>query len=42
MFELRTRTLSLRVEDDPGERLEALLELTSALTAALAPEPVAA
>ncbi len=42
MFELRTRTLSLRVEDDPGERLEALLELTSALTAAVAPEPVAA
>ena len=28
MYELRTRTLSLRVGDDPGERLEALLELT--------------
>ena len=42
MFELRTRTLSLRVGDDPGERLEALLELTDALGAAMAAEPVAA
>ena len=31
MYELRTRTLSLRVEDDPGERLEAMLALTAAL-----------
>jgi transcription-repair coupling factor (superfamily II helicase) len=38
MYELRTRTLSLRVGDDPAERLESLLELTAALTAALAGE----
>jgi transcription-repair coupling factor (superfamily II helicase) len=36
MYELRTRTLSLRVGDDPQERLAALLELTQALTGALA------
>ena len=42
IYELRTRTLSLRVDDDPARRLEALLELTEALTAALEPEAVAA
>ena len=42
IYELRTRTLSLRAGDDPGERLANLTELTEALTAALAPEPVAA
>ena len=31
IFELRTRTLSLRVDDDPAPRLEALLALTEAL-----------
>jgi transcription-repair coupling factor (superfamily II helicase) len=36
MFELRSRTLSLRVGNDPAERLESLLELTATLTAALA------
>ncbi len=41
MFELRSRTLSRRVEDDPAARLESLLELTAALTAALQDEPVA-
>ena len=40
IFELRARTLSLRVDDEPAERLEALLELTAALTAALSEEPV--
>ena len=34
IYELRTRTLGLRVGDDPGDRLEATLELTEALTAA--------
>ena len=42
IYELRTRTLSLRAGDEPGERLANLTELTEALTAALAPEPVAA
>ena len=41
MFELRTRTLSRRVEDDPAARLESLLELTAALIKALDEEPVA-
>ncbi len=41
MFELRSRTLSRRVEDDPAARLESLLELTAALTAALSEEPAA-
>jgi transcription-repair coupling factor (superfamily II helicase) len=36
MYELRTRTLSLRVGDDPQERLAAVLELTEALGGALA------
>jgi transcription-repair coupling factor (superfamily II helicase) len=36
MFELRSRTLSLRVGNDPAERLQALLELTGALSSALA------
>jgi transcription-repair coupling factor (superfamily II helicase) len=34
IYELRTRTLGLRVEDDPAERLKATLDLTEALTAA--------
>ncbi len=42
IYELRTKTLSLRVADDPAERLAAMLELTAALTAALEAEPVAA
>ncbi len=42
IFELRTQTLSLRVDDDPARRLEALIALTEALGAALAPEAVAA
>ncbi len=42
IYELRNRTLSLRVGDDPGERLKAVLALTEALSAALAAEPVAA
>jgi len=41
IYEFRTKTLSLRVPDDPAERLEAVLGLTEALTGALA-EPVAA
>ncbi len=42
IYELRLKTLSLRVADDPAERLAAMLELTAALTAALEAEPVAA
>jgi transcription-repair coupling factor (superfamily II helicase) len=42
MYELRTKTLSLRVGDDPAERLGATLKLTEALTGALEPESVAA
>jgi transcription-repair coupling factor (superfamily II helicase) len=42
IYELRTKTLSLRVGDEPAERLAAMLELTEALTEALAPEQVAA
>ena len=34
IYELRTRTLGLRVGDEPAERLAATLELTEALTAA--------
>jgi transcription-repair coupling factor (superfamily II helicase) len=41
IYEFRTKTLSLRVPDDPAERLEAVLGLTEALSGALA-EPVAA
>jgi transcription-repair coupling factor (superfamily II helicase) len=41
IYEFRTKTLSLRVPDEPGERLEAVLGLTEALGGALA-EPVAA
>jgi transcription-repair coupling factor (superfamily II helicase) len=41
IYELRNLTLSLRVADEPAERLESLLELTAALTAALSEEPVA-
>jgi transcription-repair coupling factor (superfamily II helicase) len=40
LYELRSRTLSLRVADDPAERLAALVELTGALAAAREPEPV--
>ena len=39
MYELRHRTLSLRMPDDPGERLEAVHLLAEALTAALANLP---
>jgi transcription-repair coupling factor (superfamily II helicase) len=35
IYELRHRTLSLRVPDEPGERLESVLGLAEALTAAL-------
>ncbi|MDX6580926.1 MAG: hypothetical protein QOI10_110 [Solirubrobacterales bacterium] len=42
IYELRTQTLSLRVGDEPAERLAATLELTEALTAALEAEAVAA
>jgi transcription-repair coupling factor (superfamily II helicase) len=42
IYELRHRTLSLRVPDDPGERLEAVLALAAALTAAVAAAPEAA
>jgi transcription-repair coupling factor (superfamily II helicase) len=42
MYELRTRTLSLRVPDDPAERLAVVLELTEALAGALREDPVAA
>ncbi|MQA74254.1 MAG: transcription-repair coupling factor [Solirubrobacterales bacterium] len=43
IYELRTRTLSLRVGDDPQERLAAVLELTEALVGALAePAPLGA
>jgi len=43
IYELRSRTLSLRVGDDAGERLASMLELSKALAAALAgAEPVAA
>ncbi|WP_410960607.1 hypothetical protein, partial [Salmonella sp. SAL4357] len=41
IYEFRTKTLSLRVPDEPAERLEAVLGLTEALGGALA-EPVAA
>jgi hypothetical protein len=41
MYESRTKTLSLRVPDDPAARLAAVLELADAVGAALA-EPVAA
>jgi transcription-repair coupling factor (superfamily II helicase) len=41
MYERAARTLSVRVPGDPAERLAAVLELTEALTAAVA-EPVAA
>ncbi len=41
MFELRTRTLSRRVEDDPAARLESLLELTAALIKAWTKNAVA-
>jgi transcription-repair coupling factor (superfamily II helicase) len=40
LFELRTRTLSLRVAGEPAERLAALIELTDALMAARETEPV--
>jgi transcription-repair coupling factor (superfamily II helicase) len=36
IYELRYRTLSLRVSDEPAERLESVLGLAEALTAALA------
>ena len=43
IYELRSRTLSLRVGDEPAERLASMIELTEALSAALAAaEPVAA
>ena len=42
IYELRNRTLSLRVGDEPAERLASVLALTEALSAALAAEPVAA
>jgi transcription-repair coupling factor (superfamily II helicase) len=42
IYELRTQTLSLRVGEEPAERLAATLELTEALTGALEPEAVAA
>ena len=38
MYELRHKTLSLRVPDEPPARLAAVLGLTEALTAALADE----
>ena len=40
IYELRTRTLALRVGDEPAERLGATLALTEALTAAREGEPV--
>ena len=40
IYELRSRTLSLRAGDDPAARLDALVELTEALAAARAGEPV--
>ena len=42
IYELRNRTLSLRVGDEAAERLASVLALTEALSAALAAEPVAA
>ncbi len=42
MYELRTRTLSLRVDEQPAERLEAMLALTEALADAVREQPVAA
>jgi transcription-repair coupling factor (superfamily II helicase) len=39
IYELRHRTLSLRVPDEPAERLEAVLGLAEALAAALADLP---
>jgi transcription-repair coupling factor (superfamily II helicase) len=42
IYELRTKTLSLRVGDEPAERLAATLELTEAMTAALGAEAIAA
>jgi hypothetical protein len=36
IYELRYRTLSLRVPDEPAERLQSVLGLAEALTAALA------
>jgi transcription-repair coupling factor (superfamily II helicase) len=36
IYETRVKTLALRVEDDPGTRLEQVVELVSALDAALA------
>jgi hypothetical protein len=36
MYELRHKTLSLRVPDEPPARLAAVLGLTEALTASLA------
>ncbi len=39
IYELRHRTLSLRVPDQPAERLEAILALAGALTQALAAVP---
>jgi transcription-repair coupling factor (superfamily II helicase) len=41
IYEFRTKTLSLRVPEEPAERLEAVLGLTEALSEALA-EPVPA
>ncbi len=40
IYELRTRTLALRVGDDAAERLDATLKLTEALTAARDGTPV--
>ncbi len=42
VYDARARTVSVRAGDDPAERLETLVELTAAVTAAVAPEPVAA
>ncbi len=39
IYELRNRTLALRAPEEPAARLETVLALTDALTAALAPEP---
>jgi hypothetical protein len=41
IYEFRSKTLSLRVPDDPAERLASVLGLVEALSGALA-EPVAA
>ena len=41
MYERRSRTLSVRVDDDPAERLASTLGLAEALKAAREPEPVA-